>query len=46
VLAQAGAQIEQRVEVTIKDFTFITKQVPLMPNVLPSSRSEMTMRLT
>ncbi len=33
VLAQAGAQIEQRVEVTIKDFTFITKQVPLMPNV-------------
>ena len=33
VLAQAVAQIEQRVEVTIKDFTFITKQVPLMPNV-------------
>ena len=32
VLAQA-AQIEQRLEVTIKDFTFITKQVPLMPNV-------------
>lgn len=29
LLAQAGAQTEQRVEVTIKDFTFITKQVPL-----------------
>ncbi len=25
----AGAQMEQRVEVTIKDFKFVTKQVPL-----------------
>lgn len=33
LLAQAGAQSEQRVDVTIKDFTFITKQVPLMPDV-------------
>ena len=33
LLAQATAQPEQRVEVTIKDFTFITKQVPLMLDV-------------
>lgn len=26
---QAGAQLEQRVDVTIKDFKFVTKQVPL-----------------
>lgn len=26
---QAGAQMEQRVDVTIKDFKFVTKQVPL-----------------
>mgnify|MGYP001267335012 CR=1 FL=1 len=26
---QGGAQAEQRIEVTIKDFTFLTKQVPL-----------------
>lgn len=33
LLAQAAAQPEQRIEVTIKDFTFITKQVPLMLDV-------------
>ncbi len=27
--SQSGAQAEQRIEVTIKDFTFVTKQVPL-----------------
>jgi plastocyanin len=26
---QGGAQAEQRIEVTIKDFTFLTKQIPL-----------------
>lgn len=26
---QGGAQAEQRIEVTIKDFAFITKQIPL-----------------
>lgn len=26
---QGGAQAEQRIEVTIKDFTFLTKQLPL-----------------
>ncbi|MBX3235956.1 MAG: cupredoxin domain-containing protein [Nitrospiraceae bacterium] len=26
---QGGAQAEQRIEVTIKDFAFVTKQVPL-----------------
>lgn len=26
---QGGAQAEQRIEVTIEDFTFVTKQVPL-----------------
>ena len=26
---QSGAQSEQRIEVTIKDFTFVTKQMPL-----------------
>ncbi|MBM4121259.1 MAG: hypothetical protein FJ249_01525 [Nitrospira sp.] len=30
---QAGGQTEQIVEVTIRDFTFMTKQVPLMLNV-------------
>ena len=30
---QAGGQTEQVVEVTIKDFAFITKQVPLQLNV-------------
>lgn len=33
MFAQATAQPEQQVEVTIKDFTFITKQVPLMLDV-------------
>ena len=33
LFAQATAQSEQRIEVTIKDFTFITKQVPLMLDV-------------
>lgn len=28
-LHQGGAQAEQRIEVTIKDFAFVTKQVPL-----------------
>ena len=32
-LAQAGALPEQLVEVTIKDFTFVTKQVPLQLNM-------------
>ena len=32
-LAQADALTEQRVEVTIKDFTFVTKQVPLQLNM-------------
>ena len=27
--SQGGAQAEQRIEVTIKDFTFLTKQIPL-----------------
>jgi plastocyanin len=27
--SQSGAQAEQRIEVTIKDFTFLTKQIPL-----------------
>ncbi len=27
--SQGGAQAEQRIEVTIKDFTFVTKQAPL-----------------
>jgi len=31
-LAQAGAQTQQIVEVKIKDFTFVTTQVPLMPD--------------
>lgn len=31
-MAQADALTEQRVEVTIKDFTFVTKQVPLQLN--------------
>lgn len=41
-LAQAGALTEQLVEVTIKDFTFVTKQVPLQLNVpiLISIRNE------
>jgi plastocyanin len=30
LLAPATAQVEQRIEVTIKDYTFVTKQVPLM----------------
>jgi plastocyanin len=30
---QAGGQTEQIVEVTIRDFTFMTKQVPLMLNI-------------
>jgi len=30
---QAGGEVEQIVEVTIRDFTFMTKQVPLMLNV-------------
>lgn len=29
LFSQSGAQSEQRVDVTIKDFTFVTKQVPL-----------------
>ena len=29
LLAQSEAQSEQQIEVTIKDFTFVTKQVPL-----------------
>lgn len=33
LLAQAGAQTEQRVDVTIKDFTFVTKQGPLQLSV-------------
>jgi len=32
-LTQADALTEQRVEVTIKDFTFVTKQVPLQLNM-------------
>ncbi len=32
-LTQAAGQPEQRIEVTIKDFTFITKQAPLMLDV-------------
>lgn len=32
LLSQASAQSEQRVEVKIKDYTFITSQVPLMPD--------------
>lgn len=32
LLSHAGAQTEQRVEVNIKDYTFITNQVPLMPD--------------
>lgn len=32
-LAQADALTEQLVEVTIKDFTFVTKQVPLQLNM-------------
>jgi len=41
-LAQADAVPEQLVEVTIKDFTFVTKQVPLRLNmpVLISIRNE------
>lgn len=31
-LSQADAQPEQRVEVKIKDYAFITSQVPLMPD--------------
>jgi plastocyanin len=27
--SQGGAQAEQRIEVTIKDFAFVTKQIPL-----------------
>ena len=33
LLSHAGAQTEQRVEVKIKDFTFVTTQVPIMPDV-------------
>lgn len=33
LFARAGAQSEQRVDVTIKDFTFVTRQVPLMLDV-------------
>ncbi len=33
LLVPVGAQTEQVVEVTIKDFTFLTKQVPLQLNV-------------
>ena len=29
LFAQSGAQSEQRIDVTIKDFTFVTKQIPL-----------------
>ena len=29
LFAHSGAQSEQRIEVTIKDFTFVTKQIPL-----------------
>ena len=32
LLSHAGAQSEQRVEVKIKDYTFVTNQVPLMPD--------------
>ena len=32
LLPQAGAQTEQRVDVKIKDYTFLTTQVPLMPD--------------
>jgi plastocyanin len=32
LLSHASAQSEQRVEVKIKDYTFITNQVPLMPD--------------
>ena len=41
-LAQADALTEQQVEVTIKDFTFVTKQVPLKLNmpILISIRNE------
>lgn len=42
LLTQADALTEQRVEVTIKDFTFVVKQVPLQLNVpiLISIRNE------
>jgi hypothetical protein len=42
VLTQADALTEQRVEVTIKDFTFVVKQVPLQLNtpILISIRNE------
>jgi hypothetical protein len=33
LLSHAGAHTEQRVEVKIKDFTFVTTQVPIMPDV-------------
>lgn len=41
-LTQADALTEQRVEVTIKDFTFVVKQVPLQLNtpILISIRNE------
>ncbi len=45
-LSQAAAQFEQRVEVRIKDYTFITKQYPLqlgMPTLI-SIRNEDTVR--
>ena len=32
LLSHANAQSEQRVDVKIKDYTFITNQVPLMPD--------------
>ena len=42
-ILQAGAQMEQRVEVTIKDFAFVTKQVPLhlgLPTVIVIRNSD------
>lgn len=33
VLAPVSAQQEQRIEVTIKDFAFVTRQIPLMLDV-------------
>ena len=33
LFAHSGAQSEQRIDVTIKDFTFVTKQIPLRLDV-------------
>ncbi|QOJ37084.1 MAG: hypothetical protein HRU82_02240 [Nitrospira sp.] len=41
--SQGGAQAEQRIEVTIKDFAFVTKQVPLrlgVPTVIAISNRD------